>query len=53
MKKYEKNNNPKISIISAVYNREKFIFRFLNNIQKQNFEDLEIIFITDCSKDNK
>ena len=27
-------------------------FRFLYNIQKQNFEDLEIIFINDCSKDN-
>ena len=52
LKKYEKIINPKISIISAVYNSEKFIFRFLNNIQNQNFEDIEIIFIDDCSKDN-
>jgi glycosyltransferase involved in cell wall biosynthesis len=51
-KKYKKNKNPKISIISPIYNREKYLLRFLISIQNQNFNNLEIIFIDDCSKDN-
>jgi glycosyltransferase involved in cell wall biosynthesis len=50
--KYKKNRNPKISIISPVYNREKFLLRFIKSIQNQDFNNLEIIFIDDCSKDN-
>lgn len=51
-KKYKKNNKPKISIISAVYNGEKYIIRFLRSIQYQFLDDIEIIFIDDYSKDN-
>ena len=51
-KKYKKNKFPKVSIISPVYNREKFILRFLRSIQNQKFNDIEIILIDDCSKDN-
>ena len=29
IKKYKKNRNPKISIISPIYNREKYLLRFL------------------------
>ena len=47
-----KINNPKVSIISAVFNREEFILRFMLSIQNQFFEDIEIIFIDDCSYDN-
>ena len=47
-----KVNNPKISIISPVYNRDKYILRFLISIQYQNFKDIEIIFIDDFSTDN-
>ena len=46
------SNNPKVSIISPVYNTGKFIMRFLKSIQNQNFNDIEIILIDDCSKDN-
>ena len=49
---FRNNNEPKISVISPVYNREKFIFRFIRSIQLQNFYDLEIIFIDDNSSDN-
>lgn len=52
IKKYKKNRNPKISIISPIYNREKYLLRFLISIESQNFNNLEIIFIDDCSKDN-
>ena len=50
--KSKKYVNPKISIISSVYNSEKFILRFLINIQHQTFDDIEIIFVDDFSKDN-
>ena len=49
--KYRHNKFPKVSIISPVYNREKCILRFLRSIQNQKFNDIEIIFIDDCSKD--
>ena len=50
--RYEKIYNPKISIISPLYNRERYILRFLKSIQNQNFKDIEIILIDDCSIDN-
>ena len=49
--KYRHNKFPKVSIISPVYNREKYILRFLRSIQNQKFNDIEIIFIDDYSKD--
>ena len=52
IKKFGKRKNPKISIISPIYNREKFLMRFLKNLQFQNFKDIEIIFVDDFSKDN-
>jgi glycosyltransferase involved in cell wall biosynthesis len=50
--KFKKVENPKISIISAVYNRSKYIFRFLRSIQNQFFNDIEIIFVDDFSNDD-
>ena len=44
--------NPKISVIIPVYNKEKYILRILRSIQNQNFENIEIIFTDDFSKDN-
>ena len=49
---FTKLKNPKISIISAVYNREKYILRFIRSIQNQFFNDIEIILIDDFSNDN-
>jgi glycosyltransferase involved in cell wall biosynthesis len=49
---FKKINAPKISIISPLFNNDRYILRFLNNIQFQNFINLEIILIDDCSKDN-
>ena len=49
--KFEKNQNPKISIISPVFNRQRYILRFIKSIQNQDFQDIEIIFINDCSED--
>jgi glycosyltransferase involved in cell wall biosynthesis len=49
--KYKLNKFPKVSIIAPVYNREKFILRFLRSVQNQKFNNIEIIFIDDYSKD--
>jgi glycosyltransferase involved in cell wall biosynthesis len=51
-KKYKYNKFPKVSIISPIYNREKYILRFLRSVQNQKFNDIEIIMIDDCSEDN-
>ena len=52
VKKFKKRNNPTISIISPIYNREKRLKRFLKSLQYQNFKDFEIILVDDFSKDN-
>ena len=50
--KADKSKFPKISIISPVFNTGKFAIRLLRSIQYQNFNDIEIILIDDCSIDN-
>ena len=52
IKKYKKIKNPKVSIISPVFNREKYLLRFIKSIYDQYFYDIEIIFIDDFSTDN-
>ena len=42
----------RISIIISVYNGEKYILRLLRSIQNQLFDNIEIIFVDDYSKDN-
>ena len=49
---FKKKNNPRVSIISSVYNKDKYLLRFLKSISYQNFKDIEIILINDCSMDN-
>lgn len=43
---------PKISIIIPVYNVEKFLNICLDSVVQQDFEDIEIICVNDCSTDN-
>ena len=42
----------KISVIIPIYNSEKYIDRCLKSILNQDFKDIEIICIDDCSTDN-
>ena len=51
LKKYKKYNVPKISIISPVYNSEKYLLKFLRSVQNQNFIKIELILVDDCSID--
>ena len=53
---YENNlvysDNPKISVIIALYNAEKYINSTLISIQNQKMKDIEIIIVDDSSTDN-
>ena len=51
VRNFKKNKNPKISIITPIYNKEKYILRYLRSIQNQFFDDIEIILIDDFSTD--
>jgi len=41
-----------VSVIIPVYNAEEYLSRCLDSIITQDYQDLEIIVIDDCSKDN-
>ena len=52
IKKIKQIKNPKISIISPIYNRERYLIRLLESIQYQHFDNIEIVIIDDYSIDN-
>ncbi len=47
-----KSENPKVSVIIALYNRENYIKATIRSIQNQNLKELEIVIIDDMSSDN-
>jgi cellulose synthase/poly-beta-1,6-N-acetylglucosamine synthase-like glycosyltransferase len=51
-KYYSKINNPKISFIASVYNKEKYLSAFISSIQNQLLNEFEIIIVDDGSTDN-
>jgi len=42
----------KFSVITATYNRAKFITATLESLKAQEFKDFEVIVLDDCSTDN-
>lgn len=48
---YPKSPNPKVSIVSPIFNKDRYILRFLKSVQYQYFPDLEIVFVDDNSVD--
>ena len=53
IKAFQKISNPKISLIIPIYKKENFIHRFIQSIQKQDINELEMIFVQDFSLSNK
>lgn len=45
-------NSPKVSVIIPVYNVEPYIEECLKSLFEQTLEDMEFIFVDDCSQDN-
>jgi glycosyltransferase involved in cell wall biosynthesis len=43
---------PKVSIIIPVYGVEKYIEQCAHSLFNQTFQDIEFIFVDDCTKDN-
>ncbi len=41
-----------VSIVTPVYNAEKFISETIDSIQKQTYKDWELILVDDCSSDS-
>lgn len=48
----EKANNPKLSVIIPVYKAERFIERCCVSLFEQTLDNIEYIFVDDCSLDN-
>jgi glycosyltransferase involved in cell wall biosynthesis len=44
-------NSPKVSVVIAAYNSEKYIDYAINSIKKQEYKNWELIIVNDCSKD--
>ena len=44
--------NAKISIVIPVYGTEQYLERCINSVIKQNYRNLEIIVVNDCSPGN-
>ncbi len=45
-------NLPKISVIVAIYNAEKYLHKCINSILSQSFEEFELILVDDGSVDD-
>lgn len=43
---------PKVSVIIAVYNTEKYIEKCLDSLLSQTYPNIELVVVNDCSTDN-
>lgn len=41
----------RVSVITPVYNAERYIEKTLNSVFSQSFKDIEVVLVDDCSKD--
>jgi len=47
----EKSKSPKVSVIAPIYGVEKFIARAVRSMMGQTLQDVEFIFVDDCTPD--
>ena len=45
-------NKPMISVVVPSYNKKDILLKSVRSIQNQNFKNIEIIIVNDCSNDN-
>ena len=45
-------NEPLVSIITPVYNAERFLSETIKSVKNQTYENWELLLVDDCSKDN-
>ncbi|MEE0450594.1 glycosyltransferase family 2 protein [Peptacetobacter sp.] len=45
-------NEPLVSIITPVYNAERFLEDTIKSVQKQSYKNWELVLVDDCSKDS-
>lgn len=43
---------PQVSILTTVYNREKYLIECIESVLNSSFQDWEMIIVDDCSRDN-
>lgn len=49
---YMYSNSVKVSVIVPIYNVEPFIERCVRSLMNQTLENIEYIFVNDCTPDN-
>ncbi len=47
----EQFNNETVSVITPVYNAERFLCSTIDSVINQTYRDIEIVLVDDCSKD--
>lgn len=47
----DSNSTPLVSVIMPAYNAERYIGEAIKSVQSQNYNNLEIIVVDDCSRD--
>jgi glycosyltransferase involved in cell wall biosynthesis len=47
-----KKKLPKVSVFLPIYNKELYLNRSINSIQKQTLKEIEIVAVNDCSTDH-
>ena len=50
--RFSKNEYPDITVIITVYNQANCFHNALRSVQNQNFKNIEIIIVDDCSSDD-